>query len=80
MWQMPLAEMLTDVHAAAQIARHGLASVRATQIEMNLPIEVRVEVIDGETTFLANLPLWRWRTDFDVIPGRLRVQWEEVAR
>ena len=76
-WHRPLAEMLTDVLGAVEVAHTDDLQVRARQIELTLPIEVRLRDIEGEYTFIADLPLWRWRTDFDQRPSRLQITYEE---
>jgi len=70
--------MLIDVFGAVETARTEAAQVRARSVEMTLPIEVRLEDIGGESTFVADLPVWRWRTFFDQTPSRLRITWEEI--
>jgi len=77
MWHRPLAELLTDVFAGFTAARTEYTQLRARSVEMTLPIEVRLEEVAGEMTFIADLPLWRWRTDFDQTPSRLRITLEE---
>src|SRR5258708_4097148 len=74
----PLGDMLSDVYDAVQISRTESTAVRATKVQLVLPLEVRLERTDGELVFMADLPVWRWRTDFDQVPGRLAVVWEEV--
>ena len=76
-WHRPLAQMLTDVLGAVEVAHTDDLQVRARQIELTLPIEVRLRDIEGEYTFIADLPLWRWRTDFDQRPSRLQITYEE---
>ena len=78
-WHRPLAEMLTDVVSGIQGARTPGFMVRAREIELTLPIEVWLRDVDGESTFIADVPLWRWRTDFDQTPSRLQITYEEIA-
>ena len=75
-WHRPLAEMLTDVLAAVEVARTDGPQIRTSQVELTLPIEVWLRDMAGETTFIADLPVWRWRTDFDQRPSRLRITYE----
>jgi hypothetical protein len=42
-----------------------------------LPIEVWLKDVEGEQTFIADVPVWRWRTAFDQEPSRLQVTLEE---
>jgi hypothetical protein len=77
-WHRPLAEMLTDVARAFETTRIKCAQVRASNVEMTLPIEVWLRDIDGELTFIADVPVWRWRTEFDQRPSSLKITWEET--
>lgn len=77
MWQRPLSETLIDVMAGVEVAHTDHLQVRAREVELTLPIEVSLRDVAGESTFIADLPLWRWRTDFDRRPGRIRITFEE---
>ena len=79
MWHRPLAEMLGDVFDAVQAARDEIPQVRARSVELSLPIEVWLQPVDGETTFIADVPIWLWRTVFDQVPSRMQITWEESA-
>jgi len=71
--------MLTDVISGVLVAHTPGFTVRAREVELTLPIEVSFRDIDGESTFIADLPVWRWRTDFDQPPSRLQITYEEIA-
>ena len=77
MWHRPLAEMLTDVFDGVSGGRTAGAQVRTRSLELTLPVEVWLQDVDGEPTFIADVPAWRWRTVFDQTPSRLRITWEE---
>ena len=77
MWHRPLAEMLIDVFASIETAAIAEFQVRARQVDLDLPIETALIEEKGELTFIADLPVWRWRTDFDQPPSRLRISYEE---
>ncbi|MES2318836.1 MAG: hypothetical protein V4631_15250 [Pseudomonadota bacterium] len=51
--------------------------LRATSIELTLPLEISMEQQDGEQVFLADVPRFVYRTAFDAAPSRLTVLWEE---
>lgn len=51
--------------------------LRATSIELTLPVEVSIEQQQGEPVFLADVPRFVYRTAFDQTPSRLTVLWEE---
>ena len=78
-WHRPLAEMLTDLVGGIHVAQTPGFAVRAREVELTLPIEVWLRDVDGESTFIADLPIWRWRTDFDQTPSRLQITYEEIA-
>jgi hypothetical protein len=72
-----LGEMLAEIADAATTAAGGDLPVRATRLEVTLPVEVRVR--QGDTpVLLADVPLFRWRSDFDAPASRISVIWEET--
>lgn len=85
MMTRPLGDMLTEV-AGSLLALNddavngGEQLLRATSIELTLPIDVRVNRSTDGLTFCADVPIWRWRTDFDAPYGQLKVKLEEAAR
>ncbi len=79
-WHPPMAETVRGLFDGLQLVQTGAVSVRARSVEMDLPLEALLGSEGSETVLLAGLPLWRWRTDFDRIPGRLRMRWQEEAR
>jgi hypothetical protein len=68
-----LVELLTSL-AAVPIEP---SAPRVVDLEVSLPVEVSLRDDD----LLIGAPRWRWRTDFDADPGRLRLLMaiEEVA-
>lgn len=59
------------------VAADGVA-IRIRTVGLDLPMEIEA-VGSGDTTIVrADLPRWRWVTDFDVEPGRLQVRLEEA--
>jgi hypothetical protein len=49
-------------------------SIRVTGLALDLPLEVACKTLpDGAPVILAGPPRWRWTTDFDNRPGRIRV-------
>jgi hypothetical protein len=75
MQRRAFAETLIDLAAAVDVS---VPSIRIDEVTMTLPLEVRLGGEGRETTLLAELPVWRWRTEFDPQPSRLRVTW--IAR
>lgn len=70
----PMAAMLVDV-AAGAMAAGASAGVRPTRIEVDLPVDVRMQGAE----LSAELPLFVTRTAFDAPPSRLRLVWEVSA-
>ena len=71
----PLSETLIDV--VDGVGLHGAPGLRATSIELTLPLEISMEQHDGEPVFLADLPRFIYRTAFDATPSRLTVRYEQ---
>jgi hypothetical protein len=46
--------------------------VRPTSVEMLLPVDVRVRSSHEGLVFCADVPSWRWRTDWDPPFAQLR--------
>ena len=71
----PLAETLIEV--VDGICLDPGPGLRATSIELTLPVEISLEERAGEAVFLADLPRFIYRTAFDLEPSRLTVLWAE---
>jgi hypothetical protein len=67
-----LSEMLTDV-ADGLLANTGQLGVRATSIELSLPVDVALETRHGAVAVVAELPRFVFRSSFDRPPSRLTV-------
>ena len=81
MWHRPLSEMLIDVFDAVVAVRTEHARVHARSIELTLPIEVWLRDDGGdEPAFVADVPVWRWRTDFDQQPAQMSITWETAVQ
>ncbi len=70
----PLSALLGEV---AQGAVEGAqdAHVAIRNIEMDLPIDLRINHTGEETELLGDVPLFLTRTDFDAPISRLFVRW-----
>jgi hypothetical protein len=55
------------------VATDGV-DIRVTTVGLDLPMEIDVSDSGDGPIVQADLPRWRWPTDFDVEPGRLQVQ------
>jgi hypothetical protein len=76
----PLGDMLTDVAGSLLDLRADQSVVRATSIELTLPIDVKFKRSHEELIFCADVPVWRWRTDWDPPFGQLRLTLEETRQ
>jgi hypothetical protein len=72
-----LSEMLVEVSGGALTALTGAPGIRPRRLDLTLPIEIWVHTLEGDPLFLADLPIWRWRTDFDQTPSQLHLVFEE---
>ncbi|MEA2732929.1 MAG: hypothetical protein QOD93_7447 [Acetobacteraceae bacterium] len=87
-----LGEMLAEIADGAFAASATGIAMRATSMQLSLPVEIRVRRGDmepadtnvgdtkpGDTpTLLGDVPLFRWRTDFDAPASRVTVHWHET--
>ncbi len=70
-------ETLVDMAEAVTPTAEEIG-IRVTSLELDVPIQVQLRQSHGEIEFLADVPRWRWRTDFDVRPCRMRVTLSDV--
>ncbi len=70
----PFSEALRELVEAVQPAGIGDQRIRVVDVYFDLPLEVALRRKGEETEFLGDLPNWRWRTVFDLPPGRMRVR------
>jgi hypothetical protein len=71
----PLCQMLVDVIEA--VSPEPASMVRVTSVTMDIPIAVEVRQTSAGLVFLADMPQWRWPTDFDPKRGRLKFECRE---
>jgi hypothetical protein len=70
--------MLIDVAGSLLGVSGRQQTVRAIEVELRLPIEVKVRGTHDALVFCADVPAWRWRTDWDPPFGELRFTLEEA--
>jgi hypothetical protein len=70
----PFSAALRELVEAVQPAGIGDQLIRVDSVYFDLPLEVALRGKGEETEFLGDLPNWRWRTVFDLPPGRMRVR------
>ena len=71
----PLWQTLVDVLEA--VSPEPASLVRVTRVSMDIPIAVEVRETYAGLVFLADVPEWRWPTDFDPKRGRLKLECRE---
>jgi hypothetical protein len=72
--------MLTEVAGSLLTLGADQSVVRATSVELTLPINVKVDRSKEGLIFCADVPAWRWRTDWDPPFGQLRLTLEETRQ
>jgi hypothetical protein len=72
--------MLTDIAGSLLDLRVDQSVVRATSIELTLPIDVKFIRSHEGLIFCADVPGWRWRTDWDPPYGQLRLTLDETRQ
>ncbi len=80
MWTRPLGDMLTDVAGSLLSLNAGQNVLRTTSVELTLPVDVHLRRSEKELVFCADVPAWRWRTDFDPPFGQLQFTLEETRQ
>ena len=78
MWTRPLAEMLTDIGGSLLELATEQQIVRPTSLELTLPIDVKLRRLQNVLVFCADVPAWRWQTDWDPPLGQLRFTLEQA--
>lgn len=85
MWTRPLGDTLTDI-AGSVLDLNSLLDaksgdqrlMRTTSVGLSLPMEVKIRRDQSGLVFCADVPSWRWRTDWDPPYGQLRLTLEEA--
>jgi len=80
MWTRPLGDMLADVAGSLLDLTAVQDVVRATSVEITLPIDVRLRRSDKALVFCGDVPAWRWRSDWDAPYSQLRLTLAEGRR
>ena len=76
----PMSEMLNDVAGSLLSLGAEQGMVRATSVELTLPIDVRLGLANEGLIFCADVPAWRWRTDWDPPFGQLQFTLEQAGQ
>lgn len=78
MWIRPMGDMLIDVAGSLLSLGAGHQIVRATSLELTLPVDIRFRGSSDALVCCCDVPAWRWRTDWDPPIGKLRVTLQET--
>ena len=76
----PLGDMLVEIAGSLVGLGAQQSVVRPTRIEMLLPVDVRVRPSHEGLVFCADVPAWRWRTDWDPPFAQLRFTLEPAPQ
>ncbi len=76
MSRRPFSSALRDLADTVQPVGIESIGIRVKEAYFDLPLEVALRGKGDDTEFLGDLPGWRWRTVFDLPPGRMRVRFE----
>jgi len=79
MMRRPLADVVGDLAGAVRPDPLREPGLRVTRLDYDVPVEVALGRLDGGLVLIADLPRWRWRSDFDREPGRLALRLEAVV-
>jgi hypothetical protein len=80
MWIRPLGDTLMDIAGSLQnLSADDRQVVRATSVELSLPMEVKLRRFQNALVFCGDVPSWRWQTDWDAPYGQLRLTLEETG-
>jgi len=74
-----LADMLMDVTDGVLVATAGAPGLRARRFEMVLPIDIALGRRAGAPVLFGDVARTRLHCDFDPVPSRFRIVWEEEA-
>jgi hypothetical protein len=79
MSRRPLGTVLAELAAVMRPDSATGSALRVTRLSIDVPVEVALGLAGSDLVFLADLPRWRWRSDFDREPGRLALSLEAVV-
>ena len=74
-----LDQLLDEMADAALVAARGAPGMRATRLEIALPIELTTGMRQGQAVLFGDVPRTRLLSDFDLPPARLVVVWQETS-
>jgi hypothetical protein len=80
MYTRPLGDTLTEIAGSLLDIATEQQIVHATSVELSLPIEVKLRRSQQALLFCADVPAWRWQTDWDPPFGQLRLTLEEARQ
>ena len=72
----PLSDALRELVESVEPQGMEREQIRVTEAYFDVPLEVSLRGKGAAAEFLGDLPNWRWRTAFDLRPGRMCVRCE----
>ena len=79
MTRRPLWQTLSDVVGGLGVPKIQGAGFRVSGFCLDLPMEVLISGTTDDLQLYADVPRWRWTTDFDQPISRLKVAGEQKA-
>jgi len=67
----PFGEVVGGLVDALMVPEMAASGLRVTRLTIDIPVEVALERSGPDLDFIAEIPRWRWRSEFDRVPGRL---------
>jgi hypothetical protein len=70
-----LADTLIELAESIALPADASFPISVTSLHVDLPMEVRLGIRDGNWELFADVPEWRWQTGWEPPLGRLRAHW-----
>ena len=67
----PLAVVVTELAESLALEQIPADLFRVTMLSVDVPVEAALVRDGDDILFIADVPRWRWRSEFDRQPGRL---------
>jgi hypothetical protein len=72
-----LGDLLVEITDAVLVAARGAPGLKAKRVEIVLPIEIEARGLGGEPVLFGDVPRSRLFCDFDWVPNRFSIVWED---
>ena len=78
MWTRPLGDTFSDIAGSLLDLGTDQQLVRTISIQLSLPMQMKIRRLPSGLVFCADVPSWRWQTDWDPPYGQLRLTLEQA--